>query len=186
VCVLESTCPAGQIFSLCANECDTSCELLTCDNQCQKPDKCIPGCICPGNKVIGPNGKCVNRKECPCRLPSGNITLFNGESNNRDPCKTYTCKDGCIVTKDSNCTDCQWSPWTSFHDCSDACNGTQSRYRTNDGLNCPNKQTEEEKRACSSNCSIVCYATDLNGTISTYKVGDVVGQTRCNRSYVKY
>jgi hypothetical protein len=181
---LESECPKGQTYSTCANECDTSCESLTCDNQCQKPDKCVPGCICPGKKVIGSNGQCINRKECTCRLPADNNTLVNGESNVRDPCITYTCKDGCIVPKDKNCTVCEWSQWTGFTDCSNACNGTQNRYRTYDGPNCPNKKTEEEKKTCSSNCTVVCYATSPNGTVVQYKVGDVVQTTRCNKSYV--
>lgn len=82
----------------------------------------------------------------------------------------------------NNCTSCDWSPWTGFTDCSNACNGTQSRYRTFDGPNCDNKRTEEDKRPCSSNCTIVCYETLLNGTIATYNVGDLIRETRCNRS----
>lgn len=132
--------------------------------------------------MIGPDGRCIYRKDCPCRLPTENTTLVDGESNIRDPCKTYTCKKGCIVTADNNCTKCEWSPWTPFSDCSNTCNGTQNRYRTYDGPNCPNKRTEEDKRPCSSNCTIVCYATDFNGSITTYNVGDLVSQTRCNRS----
>lgn len=89
------------------------------------------------------------------------------------------------MTKDNNCTVCEWSQWTPFTDCSDACNGTQSRYRTYDGPNCPNKQTEEDKKACSSNCSVVCYDTVSNGTIVQYNVGDLVQTTRCNKSYVR-
>ena len=170
--------------SSCANECDTSCESLTCDGQCQKPDKCIPGCVCPKKQVIGPNGKCIARKDCPCRLQADNTVLVNGESKVLDACKTLTCKEGCTVIEDKNCTVCQWSPWTPFTDCSNACNGTQSRYRTYDGPNCPNKQTEEDKKPCSSNCTVVCYETISNGTVVSYDVGDLVKETRCNRSYV--
>ena len=142
----------------------------------------MPGCMCPGNKVIGPNGQCIDRKDCPCRLPTDNTALVNGESNTQDPCKTYTCKNGCVVAKDNNCTLCEWSPWTSFCDCSNACNGTQSRFRTYDGPNCLNKRIEEDKQPCSSNCRIVCYATDSNGSIAAYDVGDVIDQTRCHRT----
>ena len=178
----EENCTNGQIYSECANDCDTSCDSLTCDNQCQKPDKCIPGCVCPGSKIIGPNGRCIERKECICRLPADNTTLVNGESNIRDPCITYTCKDGCVVTKNKNCTVCTWSLWTRFSDCSNACNGTQSRFRTYDGLNCLDKHTDEQKRNCSSNCTTVCYVTNVNGAVTTYNVGDLVEQTRCNRT----
>ncbi|CAF2400006.1 unnamed protein product [Rotaria sp. Silwood2] len=178
----QETCTNDQIYSECANECDTSCESLTCDDQCQKPDKCVPGCICPDNKVIGPDGRCIYRKECPCRLPTDNTTLVNGESNIRDPCKTYTCKDGCIVSKDNKCTKCDWSPWTPFSDCSNTCNGTQSRFRTYDGPNCPEKRTEEEKQPCSSNCTIVCYVTNTDGSIVTYNVGDLIEETSCSRT----
>ena len=79
---------------------------------------------------------------------------------------------------------CEWSDWGPFTDCSNACNGTQSRYRTFDGLNCPDRKTEEDKRTCSSNCTIVCYVTTPNGTLLTYNVGDLVEETPCNRSYV--
>ncbi|CAF3360715.1 unnamed protein product [Rotaria sp. Silwood1] len=178
----QETCKNDQVYSDCANECDTSCESLTCDNQCQKPDKCAPGCICPDNKVIGPNGQCIYRKDCPCRLSINNTTLVNGESNIRDPCKTYTCKDGCIITKDNKCTLCEWSPWTPFSDCSNTCNGTQSRFRTYDGPNCPDKRTEEEKQPCSSNCTIVCYVKNTDGSVVTYNVGDLIEETRCSRT----
>ncbi|CAF4538383.1 unnamed protein product, partial [Rotaria sp. Silwood1] len=178
----QETCKNDQVYSDCANECDTSCESLTCDNQCQKPDKCAPGCICPDNKVIGPNGQCIYRKDCPCRLSIHNTTLLNGESNIRDPCKTYTCKDGCIITKDNKCTLCEWSPWTPFSDCSNTCNGTQSRFRTYDGPNCPDKRTEEEKQPCSSNCTIVCYVKNTDGSVVTYNVGDLIEETRCSRT----
>lgn len=181
---LEPECPAGQYYSPCANLCDTSCESLTCENQCEEPDRCVPGCVCVGDKVISSDGKCIDRKQCPCRVPTDNSTLVNGESNVRDPCKTYTCKDGCTIVTQKNCSACEWSPWTPFTDCSNACNGTQSRYRTYDGLNCPSKRTEEEKRPCSSNCTIVCYDTAPNGTIFSYKVGDLVRENRCNRSWV--
>ncbi|CAF4491519.1 unnamed protein product [Rotaria socialis] len=178
----DDKCNNDQIYSECANECDTSCDSLTCNGQCQKPDKCVPGCVCPENKVIGPGGKCINLKDCPCRLSSDNTTLVNGESNVGDPCKTYTCKSGCMVTTDKNCSVCEWSPWTPFSDCSNACNGTHSRFHTYDGPNCPDKRTEEDKKPCSSNCTIVCYVTTSNGSVVNYNVGELVSQTSCNRT----
>lgn len=144
----------------------------------------MPGCVCPKDKVIGPKGKCIARKDCPCRLQAENTDLINGESKVRDACTKLTCKEGCIVVEDKNCTVCEWSSWTPFTDCSNACNGTQSRYRTYDGPNCANKQTEEDKKPCSSNCTVVCYETVINGTVVSYNVGDLVKETRCNRSYV--
>ena len=163
----------------CANSCDRTCESLTCDNQCRQPDTCVPGCICPSPKVMGPDGQCVDRNQCPCRLPVDNSTLLNGESNVQDPCVTYTCRDGCITTTDNNCTVCEWSPWGSFTDCSNACNGTQSRFRTYTGRNCPENRTEEETQPCSSNCTIVCYDTTSDGKVVTYQVGEIIDETPC-------
>ena len=176
------TCPDGQIPSNCANECDTSCDTLTCNGQCRTPDKCVPGCVCPGNKVIGPNGQCIDPEDCTCRLPSSNITLVNGESNVQNPRVTYKCKKGCIDILDTNYTDCQWSKWGPFTGCSNACNGTQSRFRTYNGFNCPDSYTEEDTQVCSSNCTVVCYETTSNGSAITYNVGDLISQTSCNRT----
>ncbi len=182
-----NTCPDGQVLSDCANECNTKCDTLTCntltcDGQCRQPDKCLPGCVCSGNKVMGSNGQCIDRKDCTCRLPFGNITLVNGESNVQNPRVTYTCKDGCLYPKDTNYTDCQWSVWTSFSSCSNPCNGTQSRFRTYTGLNCPDSYTQEDKQPCSSNCTVVCYETTSNGSVIKYNVGDLISQTSCNRT----
>lgn len=182
----EEECPTGLIYNPCANECETTCDTLMCDGQCRIPDRCVPGCVCPIDHVLGPDNKCIRRTECPCRVPFDNSTLINGESNDRDPCKLYTCKDGCLIVTDRDCTVCEWSEWTSFTDCSNACNGTQSRFRTLDGPNCPDRKTEEDKQPCSSNCTIVCYATSSNGTTVTYNVGDIVQETPCNRSSVKF
>ena len=131
---------------------------------------------------MAPNGQCVDRKECVCRLPTDNSTLVNGESNVRDPCTKYTCKDGCVVKEDKNCTVCQWSQWGPFTDCSNTCNGTQSRFRTYDGKNCPDNRTEEYKRSCSSNCTIVCTYNAPNGSVITYKVGEIIRETPCEKT----
>ena len=179
---LGNTCPDGLIPSDSANDCDTSCDTLTCDGQCRQPDRCVPGCVCPGNKVIGPNGQCIDRKDCACRLPMTNITLLNGESNLQNPLVIYTCKDGCIIPTNPNKTDCQWSAWTPYSSCSNPCNGTQSRFKTYTGLNCPNSTTKEDKQSCSSNCTVVCYQTADDGSVTTYKVGDTIAQTSCNRT----
>jgi Trypsin Inhibitor like cysteine rich domain len=178
----EEKCPNDRVPSDCANDCETSCDTLTCDDQCQKPEKCVPGCVCPGNKVIGPDGQCIHRKECPCRSPFINGTLVNGESNVKDPCKNYTCENGCLKIKEKNCLRCNLSDWTPFSACSNACNGTQFRFRTYDGPNCPDNRTDEEKRSCSSNCTVVCYQTTVNGSVVKYNVGDQIAQTRCNRT----
>lgn len=178
----ETDCPTGQIPSDCANECDTSCGSLTCDNQCRTPDKCMPGCVCSGSLVMGPDGQCIEPKDCTCRLPSSNITLVNGESYTQDPRVTYTCKDGCLIPNNTNYTECQWSMWTPFSSCSDTCNGTQSRFRTHTGPNCTDIFTEEDKQPCSSNCTVVCYETTIDGTVIKYNVGDLVSETRCNRT----
>ncbi|CAF1645569.1 unnamed protein product, partial [Adineta ricciae] len=178
----ESNCTNGKIYDECANDCDRTCDSLTCDNQCRRPDTCVPGCICPPPKIMAPNGQCVERKECVCRLPTDNSTLVNGESNVRDPCTKYTCKDGCVVKQDKNCTVCEWSHWGPFTDCSNTCNGTQSRFRTFGGINCPDNRTEEYKRSCSSNCTIVCTYNAPNGSVITYKVGEIIQETACEKT----
>lgn len=179
---LGGNCTNGLEYSDCANECDTSCESLTCDYQCKEPANCVPGCVCPVGKVIGSNGQCVDPKDCPCRVPTDNTTLVNGESNIRDPCKTYTCLNGCLTTTNNNCSVCEWSQWTQFPDCSDTCNGTRSRFRSYNGTNCQNSSTEEDKQPCSSNCTIVCSEIMPNGTEVNYPVGAVISETRCSRT----
>ncbi|UJR36312.1 hypothetical protein I4U23_029040 [Adineta vaga] len=178
----EPNCTDGKIYHECANDCDRTCDSLTCDNQCRRPDRCIQGCICPPPQVMAPNGQCVDRKECVCHLPADGTVLINGESNIRDPCTRYTCKDGCIIKENQNCTVCEWSQWGPFTDCSDTCNGTQSRFRTYSGQNCLDERTEEDRRTCSSNCTVVCTMTTQNGTIITYKVGEVIEETPCNKT----
>ncbi|CAF0782230.1 unnamed protein product [Didymodactylos carnosus] len=171
----EANCTNGKVWNPCSNDCDKTCDTLACNQQCRKPEKCLPGCVCPDNQVLGPNGQCVDKADCPCKTENG--TLVNGESDIRDSCTTWACKNGCLKKTDHNCTKCEWSPWSPFTDCSDTCNGTQTRYRTYDGVNC-NKQTQENLRNCSSNCTVVCHSQ--NGTV--YQVGDQVDETVCNRS----
>jgi hypothetical protein len=74
------------------------------------------------------------------------------------------------------------SEWTAFSPCSDTCNGTQSRFRTYTGNNCPNKRTDEDTRTCASNCTVVCYETSFNGSVITHQVGDLIAETRCDRT----
>lgn len=179
---LGEKCPNDRVVSDCANQCETSCDTLTCDGQCREPDKCVPGCVCPEGKVIGPDGQCIDRKDCPCRSPFFNGTLVDGESNVKDPCTTYTCEKGCLTKKDNNCSKCEWSPWIPFSTCSDTCNGTQSRFRNYDGPNCSDIKREEDKRPCSSNCTIVCYETTVDGNVIQYKVGDLISENQCNRT----
>lgn len=176
---IEPTCDEGEVYVSCANECDRSCDSLTCDKRCRKPDTCVSGCICKPPSVRGPDGRCIERKDCPCKLPIDNRTLLNGESDIRDPCVTYICKEGCIIKEDKKCPVCEWSKWTPYSPCTDACNGTQSRFRTYTGENCRENRTEEQQVPCASNCTIVCSVTSPNGTILTYQVGETIEETEC-------
>jgi len=181
VCV-GPVCPSDQEYNKCASNCGYTCGTLVCNGQCQNSDVCKPGCICRGNKVMGPNGQCILPKECKCLSPVSNRTLYDGESDKQDPCKTYTCKNGCIITKTNNCSKCEWSQWSDYTSCSDTCNGTQSRYRTLTGPGCTENRTEEQTKTCSSKCTIVCQETLRNGTVVQYKVGTIVRETPCNRT----
>lgn len=60
------------------------------------------------------------------------------------------CENGCVVCKSVPCAeDCTFSDWSSFGECSDLCNGTQSRYQTLQGRHCTRNETKVETRPCS-------------------------------------
>ena len=52
-------------FTECATACPAKCNSIS--DECTEDDQCIHGCECPGNKVIGENGDCVEPMDCYCK-----------------------------------------------------------------------------------------------------------------------
>ncbi len=71
--ILANYCTNGKIFSNCSNSCDTWCPVLTCTEQCHKPDTCKSGCICPVGLVENEDKQCVKPNECICKYNNNEV-----------------------------------------------------------------------------------------------------------------
>ncbi|KAK2159943.1 hypothetical protein LSH36_143g05057, partial [Paralvinella palmiformis] len=57
-------CPQNQVYKDSMKVCGRTCE--TFDWECSAPEIPHSGCTCTEDLVKGPDGVCVEPKECPC------------------------------------------------------------------------------------------------------------------------
>jgi len=82
--LLEISCPGGQEYQVCPNECKRTCGNLAIDPNCVQSPECAEGCACPDGQTQNDDGECIPIDQCPCtlgdrQLPSGYVTKMNDE-----------------------------------------------------------------------------------------------------------
>lgn len=77
---LFSVCPSNMEPVQCVNPCPDKCHYLDNDDVCYATRQCVPGCACPGDKVLGENGECVEPMDCACLDEEGNVHDVSSEA----------------------------------------------------------------------------------------------------------
>lgn len=124
----------------------------------EEAGECIPGCHCPPDTLLDPEGKCVPLEECKfCTDKEGNQRPMGTVWKEPEQCLECECtmEDGVVCKPDQACVkDCEWSQWTNFGECSEPCGGgEQKRYRqvvkeAVGGGDCDGE--EEESKPCNT------------------------------------
>ncbi|CAF4494558.1 unnamed protein product, partial [Rotaria sp. Silwood2] len=88
-----------------------------------------------------------------------------------DNCTQVICKSNGLTKQKIPClNDCKYTLLCKWSKCDALCGQTGNRTR------------KQKKQPCSSNCTIVCYVTNTDGSIVTYNVGDLIEETSCSRT----
>ncbi|GFY57473.1 uncharacterized protein TNIN_213101 [Trichonephila inaurata madagascariensis] len=134
-------CNDKEYFDLCPTACPSNCNnFRTTKNKCF-PFICIPGCVCKGEYVRGPNGKCIKSHDCPKEKN------FCPDGEEYSPCESH-CEGNCL--NKGNDIKCISNGFTCVSGC-----------KCKKGLNpvkkCP---SNEEYTECSAGCQQNCTNVD--------------------------
>ncbi|KAG7281605.1 hypothetical protein CRUP_033715 [Coryphaenoides rupestris] len=177
----EKSCPPGQSFVSCANQCPQRCSDLQQGIECHGNAECQPGCSCP--KALG--GGVLTQAavtalwQCDC-IDSLGQTWAAGSSH-QVACNKCSCSDGLLLCTNHSCEDaCTWSSWSNWAPCSTSCGrGQRTRYRSlipeTPGANC---QFEEvQHKPCDPGpCPLLCLHDDQE-----LRVGNTWLQGECKQ-----
>uniref|UniRef100_A0A8C5QJV0 Uncharacterized protein n=1 Tax=Leptobrachium leishanense TaxID=445787 RepID=A0A8C5QJV0_9ANUR len=82
-------CPTNSHYSDCASLCPATCNDIYASAVCDKPNKCVEGCVCNDGYVLS-EGKCVQLRACGCR--DSNDNYYNVDSTWITPQCTQKCQ----------------------------------------------------------------------------------------------
>ncbi|KAM8953099.1 IgGFc-binding protein-like [Pelodytes ibericus] len=97
------TCPTHSHYSTCVSLCPSTCNDIFAPAVCDKPNKCVEGCVCNDGYVLS-NSKCVTLKSCGCRDEKDNYYSVDDTWLSPDCSQKCQCNVGNFITcKTHNC-----------------------------------------------------------------------------------
>ncbi|CAH2247939.1 c-binding -like [Pelobates cultripes] len=133
-------CPTHSHYSECVSLCPPTCNDIYASAVCDKPNKCVEGCVCNDGYVLS-DDKCVALKSCGCR--DTNDKYYNVDESwitphcaqkcqctmgNKIKCKSFSCPHGICSLNSQGKYNCKPSGFTKCTISGDP------HYRTFDGL----------------------------------------------------